>query len=135
MTRRRKFLIFGTICISALCILGIIQARAMLRGIASEYETARVIDEVTKYVDTHDGRWPTSWHDIPDVEHLRDLVRLRFDVDTSELIRDPHALGLAIQPLTGRYRTYLHSQWHLDDLRFALEDGGKPNMSRRGIIH
>lgn len=134
MTLRRKFLRFGLPLVLILVIgVAVVGFLKKIRQIASEYETVRVIDEVTKYVDTHEGLWPRSWNDLPVSEAIREKVRIRFDVEPSNLIRDHDALRAAIQPLGGDYHTYPHSELHYDDLRSALEDAGKVDRSRRRL--
>ena len=86
----------------------------------SEYTTAQVIRHVTEFVESHHGQWPQSWSDLPNADHDRQYVRMRFDVDVDELIRDPDLIHTLIVPTSGVYRTYPHAKQNLDDLRKSL---------------
>jgi hypothetical protein len=133
MTRRRKLLIAGLLVLASIVGYGIYDFMVEMHLIGSEYDTCRVVDEVIRYVDSHEGRWPGDWNDLPAVAPFQARTRMRFDVDVATLMHDSVALRNAIQPLRGYYRVYPHSQLHYEDLRFALEDRGTPNKARRNV--
>jgi hypothetical protein len=62
--------------------------------LGSPYGTAKVIREVTRFVEANQGRWPRNWDEIPSVKAASKYVRMDFDVDENELVSDP-ALSLA----------------------------------------
>ena len=87
-----------------------------------EYTTARVIRDVTEWVDSHHGQWPQSWNDIPGSEHVREYVRMRFDVTVEELLEDDDLIYNVVVPQSGEYRTYPHARYHLTELRKLLRE-------------
>jgi len=88
--------------------------------LAAEYTTATVIRDITDFAELHNGQWPTSWDDIPNGDHARRYVRMRFDVRIDELIRDPKLIHSTIVPVTGVYHIYPHAEKQLDQLREVL---------------
>lgn len=133
MLRRRTLVIAAVLSVLAFAAYELYQFNVELRFIGPVYEAIHVINEVIKYVDTHEGRWPRSWDDLPNADLSKLRTRMRFDVDVPELIRDPQKLRAAIQPLRSYYRVFPHSDAYYEDLRFALEDGGNPKLERRNI--
>ncbi len=90
--------------------------------LASEYNTAGVIRDVSVYVSTHGGQWPQSWADIPNGEQVRHSVLLRFDVNIAELVQDPELIHTVITPKSGEYRTYPDAGRQLEELRDILAE-------------
>jgi len=90
------------------------------RRLKAEYGTADAIREVTWYVEAHEGAWPRSWDDIPNIDWARKYVRIKFDVDTNALIDDQSLIQSTIVPVTGEYRTYPHAERQLNELRDLL---------------
>jgi hypothetical protein len=52
--------------------------------LGSEYATASVIREVTRFVESHQGRWPRNWDEIHSVKAASKYVRINFDADEDE---------------------------------------------------
>jgi hypothetical protein len=86
----------------------------------SEYSAAGVISEVTRFVESHNGQWPTGWRDIPNGTDASRYVTMKFDVVTDELIANPSLIYDTIRPKSGEYRTYPHAERQLDALRESL---------------
>jgi len=114
---RTLLLVFIMVGIVAYCATGVYQWKEQP---ASEYNTVTMIRRVGQYISSNHGQWPMSWTDITDVAFARRHVRIRFDVDTAELIRDPELIQTVITPISGEYHTYPHAHSHLEELRGIL---------------
>ena len=88
--------------------------------LTAEYTTASVINEVTSYIESHNGQWPRSWSDMSDGDYARHYVQMRFDVSTDELIANPDLIQTVIVPKSGVYHTYPHARDDLDQLQAIL---------------
>jgi hypothetical protein len=108
------------VAVMALVACAITPLYRLNQRLKAEYGAGRVILDVADFVEAHDGRWPGSWDDLPYGAHARDYVRMDFDVDVEELIRDPKLLHSSIVPVTGEYKTYPHADWHFEKLREVL---------------
>lgn len=88
---------------------------------SAEYPTAQVIGKVTTFVEENDGNWPTSWDDLDFYEDQQDLVVIRFDVTSEQILSEPELIYEVIQPVTGEYHVYPHSKENLDYLLDRIE--------------
>jgi hypothetical protein len=118
--RRRLRNLF--LALVALAIVAIVAKRVYDwdQQLKAEYATAGVIREVTGFVESHNGRWPQSWDDVPEGNYARRYVQIRFDVSIDELVRDPILIHSAIIPVSGVYYTYPHAEEQLNRLRDVL---------------
>lgn len=114
----RTLLVF--VAVMALFACAIAPLYRLNQRLQVEYTTAAVIRDTIDFVELHNGQWPTGWEDLPNGDHARQLVRMRFDVKTDEVIRDPELIHSTIVPVTGEYHTYPHAEMQLNELREVL---------------
>jgi hypothetical protein len=117
---RLRALFVVTIAIAAIFAFIVRPLREWDRQIKSEYTTADVIRDVTKYVKKHNGQWPKDWSDIPNGHDARRYVRMDFDVRIEKLINEPELIYTTIEPHSGRYYSYPDADLRLDYLRDTL---------------
>jgi hypothetical protein len=108
------------VAVTALLACAIAPLHRLSRRLTAEYTVAAVIRDTTDFVELHNGQWPMSWDDLPNGDHARRFVQMRFDVDVDGLIRDPKLIHSTILPVTGEYHTYPHAESQLNELRDAL---------------
>ena len=108
------------VAVMALLASAIAPLYRLNRRLTVEYTTAAVIRDTIDFVELHNGQWPTGWHDLPNGDHARGFVQMRFDVNIDELIRDPKLIHSTILPVTGEYHTYPHAESQLNELRHVL---------------
>lgn len=87
----------------------------------AEYPTAGVIGDVATFVEENNGDWPTSWEQLGVSEEIQGLVVMRFDVTSEQILADPDLIYEVIQPVTGPFRVYPHSEENLEYLRERIE--------------
>jgi hypothetical protein len=139
MTKQRRTGLIVAAVVVGLLAWGGYEVRQLFRRIRAEYQAAQVITLVGKFVDSHEGRWPTSWDELGAPEHLRDGdVRIDFDVDPERLIEDPLLIYSVITPYSGSFRKFPHSKLYLNDLRRIIAekrnalDRMPPDVPRQG---
>ena len=79
----------------------------------SEYVTAGTISNLEKYVETHNGKWPTCWKDLGDGTDLSKYTRFRFDLTSEGILQNPNLIYQAVTPHSGVYYTYPHAEQRL----------------------
>lgn len=87
----------------------------------AEYPTAGVIGDVVTFVEENNGDWPTSWEELGISEEVQELVIMRFDVTSEQILTEPDLIYEVIQPVTGPFRVYPHSKENLEYLRDRIE--------------
>ena len=109
------------ICLALLLVVG---HRLWRKGqeVTAEYVTLRGIRYVERYVETHQGRWPRSWAELPSDEEVRQYTRIRFDLTAERILEDPSLIYTAVVPITGKFETYPHSKEHFDELLELLKE-------------
>jgi hypothetical protein len=117
---RLRALFLVTVAVAALLTFVVKPFQEWNRQLTSEYATADVIRDVTKYVKKHKGEWPEGWSDIPNGDDARHYVDMKFDVRIAELINDPELMYTVIVPESGVYYTYPDAELRLDYLRETL---------------
>jgi hypothetical protein len=120
---RRKTIAFATMTVVLFVAgYGVVRFREVLHDWGAEYDTLSMVYQVQLFVESHDGRWPTSWDDLRLGTAPPDRVVIRFDVDIDKLLEEPGALESAIVPVTGpKYDKAPHSKKSFQELRAALE--------------
>ena len=118
--RIRLRTLFLLVAIAAILLTAANRFNAWDYRLKSEYSAASVISDVTKFVESHKGQWPTGWRDIPNGTDASRYVNMKFDVVADELIANPSLIYDTIKPKSGEYRTYPHAERQLDALRQSL---------------
>lgn len=122
MSRRKKLAFSAMMIVLIVAGYGIVRFREVLHDWGAEYDTLSMVYQVQLFVESHDGRWPTSWDDLQLGTEPPDRVIIRFDVDVDRLLEEPGALESAILPVTGpKYDKAPHSKQSFRELRTALE--------------
>jgi len=71
--------------------------------IGDQYACVAVVSATQKYVEGHEGAWPTQWADLKVTNHqrLKDRVKIDFAADPGKLAQDDKLLSAAITPVSG----------------------------------
>ena len=127
----KKIIILSVVGLVAITLagLGVYRFRIWRQRVRGEYYTAGVIRDVTKYVATHDGAWPTTWEDIGETKQAESFVTMRFDLTSEQILADTNLIFTSILPARGEYIMYPHGTWDLNHLLETIRNKGITNGS------
>lgn len=125
MSRRKKISLAVLAVMAVLIGYGVQFYLKFSREMSAHYGTMNTIGNVTRYVETHDGRWPTNWDEIEPWRGARAFVVMQFDVDIERLCSEPVAIRAAITPAYGSYSEDHHG-YFAEQLRQTLIKHRKP---------
>lgn len=91
-----------------------------LMNLKSEYQTADVIRATEAFVRAHPGEWPRSWTDLG-MDNQDALTRMNFSLQPKHATKED--VLAAIQPLNGKYYTFPHSGWMLENVYAEMTNG------------
>jgi len=128
MTKKSKELL-GVLLFVVILVSGALWLWRLGAELTAEYTTAGVIRDVTKFVETHEGRWPKNWKELGCADHVPSYVHFNFDVTPDELIKDGSLIHKTITPVTGAYHTYPHATRELNELRDVLMRLNQPESN------
>ena len=127
-------LVLCTIAVAGLVFVGKWLYKVNFQMMA-EYTTATVIRNVTKFVDSHDGRWPRDWEEVGGGDFARQYVRIDFGVSVERLLKDREQIYRSIIPVTDVYHTYPHAKRDLDRLWDVLAKHHPQARDQEGSSH
>lgn len=93
-----------------------------LKNLKSEYGTADAIRATEAFVKEHHGQWPKSWSDLG-MSNQDALTTMNFNLNPNTATKE--TVLTAIQPRNGKYYTFPHSVWMLENVYAEMTNGLK----------
>ena len=95
-------------------------------SMASEYATPAAIEDIKRYLRTHQGKWPTSPADLGYTRSGKDDPVIDYTLESRRILANPHLLKGAVMPRSGRFYTYPLHERDLAELLEVLRETNSP---------
>jgi hypothetical protein len=106
----------------ALIIVSAVSLYPKFENMKSEYDTAQAIRDIEVYLRENQGSWPRSPEQLGNKYLPGGKVVVDYSASSGQLIASPNTLRSAVRPRSGKFYTYPHYDWQIDDLLLVLRE-------------